>query len=113
MTQLELFPVQSDSLAPADPPALSELTEAQRARAGRRLAYVQALEGLPAGACGADAVNNAVASVAFARQYLKDEGIDVYFVPEFEKAPVGDGGERTVVLFRVCKAAGSAATGVE
>ena len=64
-------------------------------------------------ACGADAVNNAVAAVAFARQYLKDEGIDVYFVPEFEKEPVGDGGERTVVLFRVCKAAGSAATGVK
>ncbi|MGG3815397.1 hypothetical protein ABEV34_27685, partial [Methylorubrum rhodesianum] len=63
MTQLELFPVQSDSLAPADPPALSELTEAQRARAGRRLAYVQALEGLPAGACGADAVPAAFAAV--------------------------------------------------
>ncbi|ACS40447.1 hypothetical protein [Methylorubrum extorquens] len=63
MTQLELFPVQSDPLAPADPPALSELTEAQRARAGRRLAYVQALEGLPAGACGADAVPAAFAAV--------------------------------------------------
>ena len=55
-------------------------------------------------------VNNAAAAVAFAGRYLKDEGIDVYFVPEFEE-PVGDGGERTVVLFEGCKAAGSAATG--
>ena len=64
-------------------------------------------------ACGADAVNNAAMAVAFSREYLKNESIDVYFVPEFEKEPVGDGGERTVVMFRVCKAAGSAPTGME
>jgi stage V sporulation protein SpoVS len=60
-------------------------------------------------ACGADAVANAVYAVAHARKYLKDNGVDVYFCPEFEMEPVGsDGQERTVVLFKVCKAAGSA-----
>ena len=58
--------------------------------------------------CGADAVANAVYSVAHARRYLKDDGVDVYFTPEFEKEQVGDGPERTVMLFRICKAAGSA-----
>ena len=62
-------------------------------------------------ACGAQAVSNTVSAVAHARQYLKDEGIDVFFVPEFEKEQNRDGNERTVVLFKVCKAAGSAATG--
>ena len=60
-------------------------------------------------ACGADAVSNAVYAVAYARKYLKDNGVDVYFCPEFDKEPVGsDGQERTVVLFKICKAAGSA-----
>lgn len=59
-------------------------------------------------ACGAEAVSNAVLAVAHARRYLKDEGVDVFFCPEFEKEATKDGQERTVVLFRVCKAAGSA-----
>jgi hypothetical protein len=29
--------------------------------------------------------------------------VDVYFTPEFEKEKVGDGPERTVMLFRICK----------
>ena len=62
-------------------------------------------------ACGADAVNNAVAAVAFARTYLKDEGIDVCSVPEFEE-PVGRRGEDRCVVQGV-QAAGSAATGVK
>lgn len=54
-------------------------------------------------------VANAVFAVAHARKYLKDDEVDVYFCPEFEKEPVGtDGQERTVVLLKVCKAAGSA-----
>ena len=36
-------------------------------------------------ACGAEAVSNAVLAVAHARRYLKDEGVDVFFCPEFEK----------------------------
>ena len=49
-----------------------------------------------------DEVANAVYAVAHARKYLKDDGVDVYFCPEFEKEPVGtDGQERTVVLFKV------------
>jgi stage V sporulation protein SpoVS len=59
-------------------------------------------------ACGAEAVSNAVLAVAHARRYLKDDGVDVFFCPEFEKEATKDGQERTVVLFRVCKAAGSA-----
>jgi len=63
-------------------------------------------------ACGADAVSNAVFAVARAREYLADDGIDVYFVPEFDKEFVrGEGEEtRTVIVFRICKAAGSAPT---
>eukprot|EP00982_Pelagococcus_subviridis_P012625 31183-Pelagococcus_subviridis.AAC.4 len=63
-------------------------------------------------ACGADAVSNAVFAVARAREYLADDGIDVYFVPEFDKEIVrGEGEEtRTVIVFRICKAAGSAPT---
>ena len=62
-------------------------------------------------ACGAEAVSNAVLAVAHARRYLKDDGVDVFFVPYFDKEETADGRERTVVLFRVCKAAGSAPTG--
>lgn len=62
-------------------------------------------------ACGADAVANAVFAVAHARRFLADEGIDLFFTPEFEKEQTKERGERTVVLFRVCKASGSAATG--
>ena len=70
-------------------------------------------EGLKVGirACGAEAVSNAVLAVAHARRYLKDDGVDVFFVPYFDKEETADGRERTVVLFRVCKAAGSAPTG--
>jgi stage V sporulation protein SpoVS len=62
-------------------------------------------------ACGADAVANAVFAVAHARRFLADEGIDLFFTPEFEKEQTKERGEWTVVLFRVCKASGSAATG--
>ena len=56
-------------------------------------------------ACGADAVSNAVTAVAYARQFLTDDGVDVYFAPEFEMEPVGQSGdERTVLVFRVCRA---------
>jgi stage V sporulation protein SpoVS len=57
-------------------------------------------------------VSNAVFAVARAREYLADDGIDVYFVPEFDKEFVrGEGEEtRTVIVFRICKAAGSAPT---
>ena len=45
-------------------------------------------EGLKVGirACGAEAVSNAVLAVAHARRYLKDDGVDVFFVPYFARS---------------------------
>ena len=64
-------------------------------------------------ACGADAVNNAVAAVAFARHLSQGRGHRRVFRPGIREGAGGRrrGEDRCVV--QVCKAAGSAATGVK
>jgi stage V sporulation protein S len=49
-------------------------------------------------AIGAGAVNQAVKALAMVRQYLKDDGIDFFCVPQFIDLEV-NGNERTAVRF--------------
>jgi stage V sporulation protein S len=51
-------------------------------------------------AIGAGAVNQAVKALAIARQYLKDDGIDFFCVPQFIDLDI-NGNERTAVRFCV------------
>ena len=56
-------------------------------------------------ACGADAVSVTVTAVAYAREYLEQDDTDIYFTAEFVKELVGGSNEeRTIVLFRICRA---------
>lgn len=51
-------------------------------------------------AIGAGAVNQAVKSVAIARGYVVDDGIDLVCAPEFTKITV-EGEERTAMRFQI------------
>jgi stage V sporulation protein S len=51
-------------------------------------------------AIGAGAVNQSVKSLALAKRYLEQDGIDVVFVPEFVDVDI-DGKIRTAIRFLV------------
>lgn len=54
-------------------------------------------------AIGAGAVNQAVKSIAIARGYVVDDGIDLVCVPEFTKIEVEEA-ERTAMRFQIASA---------
>ncbi len=51
-------------------------------------------------AIGAIAVNQAVKALALAKSYLKEDGYDIFFVPEFVDVEI-DGKIRTAIKFIV------------
>jgi len=53
-------------------------------------------------AIGAGAVNQAVKAVAIARNYLAEDGMDIYCIPAFTEVMIGDQ-ERTAIKLIVEK----------
>jgi stage V sporulation protein S len=51
-------------------------------------------------AIGAGAVNQAVKALVLARSFLEQDGIDIFFVPEFANVEI-DGNVRTAIKFVV------------
>lgn len=69
-----------------------------RSVAGAIASVLRREDGVAVQAVGAMAVNQAVKSMAIAREYLVDDGWDITFAPSFEHIDI-DGAERTAIKF--------------